>query len=70
MTEKTTTTPRLIKIGSTQFVEDESTLDLSIEELRRALRPAFPELAYASVQQREENGVHYVFFDARPGHKG
>lgn len=62
--------PRHIKIGATQFVEDASTRQMSVEELRQALKPAFPELAYASVHEHEEAGVCYVSFEARPGRKG
>jgi hypothetical protein len=70
MDDQSTPAPRQIQIGGTQFVEDESTLGLSVEELRQALRPAFPELAYATVRQHEEDGVTYLSFEARAGSKG
>jgi hypothetical protein len=61
---------RLFKIGSTKIVEDESMAGLSIEQVRDRLRSRFPEVAKATVRQREVDGVTYIEFSARVGRKG
>jgi hypothetical protein len=61
---------RLFKIGSTKIVEDESMAGLSIEQVRDRLKSRFPEVAKATVRQREVDGVTYIEFSARVGRKG
>lgn len=61
---------RIFKIGSTKIVEDESMAGLSIEQVRDRLKSRFPEVAKATVRQREVDGVTFVEFSAAPGRKG
>jgi hypothetical protein len=61
---------RIFKIGSTKIVEDESMAGLSIEQVRDRLKSRFPEVAKATVRQREVDGVTYIEFSARVGRKG
>ena len=61
---------RIFKIGSTKIVENESMAGLSVEEIRDRLKTKFPEVAKATVRQREVDGVTYIEFMAAPGRKG
>jgi hypothetical protein len=63
---------RIFKIGSTKIAEDESMAGLSLDEIRERLKSMYPEVAEATVREKEdaETDVTFVEFLARPGRKG
>jgi hypothetical protein len=61
---------RIFKIGSTKIVEDESMQGLTIDEIKDRLKSTFPEVAQATIREREENGTLFVEFLPKPGRKG
>jgi hypothetical protein len=67
MTEQT---PRVFKIGATRIVEDASLAGRGIEDVREILKRTYPEVAHATIREREENGLHVVEFLNQPGRKG
>jgi len=74
MTDTTPTdeTPkqRIFKIGSTRIVADESLRDLDNEAARTLLKGTYPEVANATIREREEEGMTIVEFLPQPGRKG
>jgi hypothetical protein len=70
MTEQTNLTPRVFKIGATRIIEDASLSGRSSEEVREILKRTYPEVAHATIREREENGLRVIEFLPRPGHKG
>jgi hypothetical protein len=70
MTEQTNPTPRVFKIGATRIVEDASMAGLSNEQVRDILKRTYPEVAHATIREREQDGLHIVEFLPQPGRKG
>jgi hypothetical protein len=61
---------RVFKIGATRIVEDPSMSDLTNEQARDLLKTSYPEIANATLREREENGLRVVEFLPQPGRKG
>jgi len=61
---------RIFKIGSTRIVADESLRDLDNEAARTLLKRSYPEVANATIREREEGDKIIVEFLPQPGHKG
>jgi hypothetical protein len=71
MTNQNPTQPaRVFKIGATRIVEDVSMHGATNEEVRTLLKTSYPEIANATVRERDENGVRVVEFLPQPGRKG
>lgn len=70
MTEQMNPTPRVFKIGATRVVEDAALAGLGNEEVREILKHTYPEVAHATIREREENGLRIVEFLPQPGRKG
>ena len=70
MTNETNPTPRVFKTGSTRIVESETTAGLSNEEVREILKRTYPEVAHATIREREQDGLRIVEFLPQPGRKG
>lgn len=72
MTDQTPTPlSRVFKIGATRVVEDPSTMSgLSNEQVRDLLKTTYPEIANATLRERDENGLRVVEFLPQPGRKG
>jgi hypothetical protein len=62
--------PRIFKIGATRIVEDASMSSLSNEQVRDVLKRTYPEIAYATIRERDDNGHRVVEFLPQPGRKG
>lgn len=61
---------RVFKFGATRIVEDPSLSALTNEQVRDLLKTSYPELANATLREREENGLRVVEFLPQPGRKG
>lgn len=61
---------RVFKIGATRLVEDPSMSGLSNEQVRDMLKTTYPEIANATLRERDENGLRVVEFLPQPGRKG
>lgn len=61
---------RVFKIGATRIVEDPSMSGLTNEQVRDLLKTSYPEIANATLREREENGLRVVEFLPQPGRKG
>lgn len=61
---------RVFKIGATRIVEDPSLSGLSNEQVRDLLKTSYPEIANATLRERDENGLRVVEFLPQPGRKG
>jgi hypothetical protein len=61
---------RVFKIGATRIVEDESMTSLDNEAVRNLLKATYPEVANATLRERDENGLRVVEFLPQPGRKG
>jgi hypothetical protein len=71
MTDQNPTQPaRVFKIGATRIVEDASMHGATNEEVRDLLKTSYPEIANATIRERDENGVRIVEFLPQPGRKG
>jgi hypothetical protein len=70
MTEETNSTPRVFKIGATRIVEDAAMAELSNEQVRDLLKRTYPEVAHATIREREQDGLRIVDFLPQPGRKG
>lgn len=70
MTNETTPTPRIFRIGATRIVEDASTAGRSNEEIRDILKQAYPEVAHATIREREQDGMKILDFIPVAGRKG
>ncbi len=70
MTEQTNPTPRVFKIGATTVVEDATMTGLSNEQVRDLLKRTYPEVAHATIREREHEGQRIVDFLPQPGRKG
>jgi len=70
MTDQTPRTPRIFKMGATRIVEDETMAGLSNEEVSDILKRTYPEVAHATIREREQDGQRIVEFLPQPGRKG
>ena len=61
---------RVFKIGATRVVETESMSGLTNEQVRELLKIGYPEVANATLRERDENGLRVVEFLPQPGRKG
>ncbi len=65
-----TQSTRVFKIGATRIVEDPSMSGVSNDGVRDLLKVSYPEIANATLREREENGMRIVEFLPQPGRKG
>lgn len=70
MTNETNPTPRVFKTGATRIVEDETMVGLTNEQVRDVLKRSYPEVAHATIREREQDGLRIVEFLPQPGRKG
>jgi len=71
MTDQNPTQPtRVFKIGATRIVEDASMSGATNEQVRDLLKTNYPEIANATLRERDENGMRIVEFLPQPGRKG
>lgn len=70
MTDQVNTQPRVFKIGTTRIVENESTLGLSNEQVRQMFKGTYPEVANATISERNDGETRMVEFLPQPGRKG
>ena len=69
--QNSTPLTRVFKIGATRVVEDPSTMSgMSNEQVRELLKTRYPEIANATLRERDENGLRVVEFLPQPGRKG
>jgi hypothetical protein len=61
---------RVFKLGATRIVEDASMHGVSNEDVRTLLKTSYPEIANATIRERDENGLRVVEFLPQPGRKG
>jgi len=61
---------RVFKIGATRIVEDPSMAPLDNNAIRDLLKTSYPEIANATIREREDNGLRVVEFLPQPGRKG
>lgn len=62
--------PRVFKLGATRIVEDPSMSGATNEQVRDLLKTSYPEIANATLREREENGIRIIEFLPQPGRKG
>lgn len=62
--------PRLFKIGATRISEGASMIDRTNEQVRDLLKLSYPEIANATIRERDDNGYRVVEFLPQPGRKG
>jgi hypothetical protein len=65
MTDQNTTPTqpsRVFKIGATRIGEDPSMAPLDNNAVRDLLKTSYPEIANATLREREENGLRVVEF--------
>ncbi len=55
-------TSLIFKIGATRIVADESMAQLNHEQVRDLLKRTYPEVAHATLREREENGLRVLEF--------
>jgi hypothetical protein len=71
MTDQNPTQPaRVFKISTTRIVEDASMSSLDNNAIRDLLKTSYPEIANATIRERDENGLRVVEFLPQPGRKG
>lgn len=70
MTNETNPIPRVFKTGATRIVEDETMAGLTTEQVRDILKRTYPEVAHATIREREQDGLRIVEFLPQPGRKG
>jgi hypothetical protein len=73
MTDQNTTSiqpTRVFKIGASRIVEDPSMAPLDNNAVRDLLKTSYPEIANATIRERDENGLRVVEFLPQPGRKG
>jgi hypothetical protein len=64
------TGPRVFVIGPNKVVESDATVGLTNEQARSFLQGAYPEVANATIRERNDNGQAVVEFLPQPGRKG
>lgn len=62
--------PRVFVVGPNKIVENDSTVGMTNEQVRDFLRGMYPEVANATIRERDENGTQVVEFLPQPGRKG
>ena len=62
--------PACSKIGATRIVETPAMFGLSNEQVRDLLKTSYPEVAHATLREREDNGLRVVDVLPQPGRKG
>ena len=65
-----TSLPRVFKIGAARIVETPAMSSLSSEQVRVLLTSAYPEVAHATLREREDGDWRVVEFLPQPGRKG
>lgn len=70
MSDQNTLQPRLFKIGATHIPDDVSLSSLTNEQVRDILKRTYPEIAHATIREREDNGYRVIEFLPQPGRKG
>jgi sensor histidine kinase YesM len=70
MTNETTSMLRVFKIGATRITENETTAGLNNEQIREILKRTYPEVAHATIREREQDGMRIVEYLPQPGRKG
>jgi len=71
MSEQNSSKPRVFKTGAVRIVEDDSTRELSIEEVRNRLKVTYPEIAHATTREvKNDDGQIIIEFLPQPGRKG
>jgi len=70
MTNETTPMPRVFKVGATRITENETTAGLNNEQIREILKRTYPEVAHATIREREQDGMKILDFIPVPGRKG
>jgi hypothetical protein len=71
MTDQNPTKPaRVFKIGTTRIVEDASMSSLDNNAIRDLLKTSYPEIANATIRERDEGGLRVVEYLPQPGRKG
>lgn len=70
MSDTITQPNRIFKIGAARIVETEAMSGLSGDQVRELLKTSYPEVANATVRERDENGLRVVEFLPQPGRKG
>jgi hypothetical protein len=68
--ENVVQTNRVFKIGATRIVEDASMSAMDNNAVRDLLKTSYPEIANATIREREEEGLRVVEFLPQPGRKG
>lgn len=68
--QNSTSSTRIFKTGATRIIEDASMSGLSNEQVRDLLKTTYPEVANATIRERDENGQRVVEFLPQPGRKG
>ena len=61
---------RVFKIGATRIVEDATMSTLDNDAIRELLKTSYPEVANATIRERDEIGLRVVEFLPQPGRKG
>lgn len=61
---------RIFKIGSDQIVDNDDTINLSIEECQEDLAQQYPEVRNATIRERTEGENQIIEFIPKPGRKG
>jgi hypothetical protein len=62
--------PRVFKVGTTRIVEDDSTRNLTNEQMKTFLKASYPEVANATISERSDGTTRMVEFLPQPGRKG
>lgn len=64
------TLPRVFKVGDDVIPEDDGNRSMTNEQVRDALKMAYPEIAYASIVEVRHPDQIVVEFRAKAGRKG
>lgn len=72
MADQTNTLPRVFLIGATRITEDETTYSMTNEEVKNFLKPQYPEIALATIEEwtDEDTQTQIINFKIVPGRKG
>jgi hypothetical protein len=71
MTDQNPSQPtRVFRIGATRIVEDASMSSMDNTAIRDLLVTRYPEIANATIRERDEGGLRVVEFLPQPGRKG
>jgi len=72
MADPQSTLPRIFMIGTTRITEDDTTYPMTNEEVQIFLKPQYPEIALATIEEwtDEDTQTHIINFKIIPGRKG